>query len=85
VINSKKKWVRARKLPVSSHFHFWFWLQIGFHMLDTGRNPERAHRSTSLTALSLPKGGTKGVPWLPRSSASDFDAALSRREMRIKE
>ena len=24
----------------------------------------KTHRSTSLTALSLPKGGTKGVPWL---------------------
>src|ERR1035441_9778840 len=31
VISCKKNWVRARKLPVSRDFHFWLWLQIGFH------------------------------------------------------
>jgi len=29
------------------------------------RQKPKAHRSTSLTALSLSKGGTQNVPWLP--------------------
>ena len=42
-----------------------------------GSFKRKTHRSTSLTVLSLPKGGTKSVPWLPLLLACAISKARS--------